>query len=353
MGDPTVYVCSMNDAACNEVPLSRRCTDCPVPRPPMRVPANTTPKDSSAAGQELEAIVKFLCGEAPLDDHWFDDQSHPNGSFWWRAKLRAALAQRDAGEVPVAQAFWVVERFEDGRSAGYWDGANSRSFQADIAAAVQFCRQQDATRATRGWHWTDTKVVEHAYIGTHPAPAGEPREVTAKEHDVLLAAHRRSTKVVHGGKLAPREPLLEGLTDEAIYEAVREAMRNHRMTYTLQDDDEGSGLPLVDMVNPEGDKDITRGLVELDYLAGEIAAGVAVLSASAPPQPVQAPVGGGWQPQPRVTLVEAPGDALLTRTDFGPLWQHAMKLAQRLPGIDGHDLQHTLRRLADAHGATA
>jgi hypothetical protein len=152
---------------------------------------NTTPKDSSAAGQELPPLSELLTR--------FERQAHRAGELWERCqgkgwppkesaeftairderlpalrKQIAALAQRDAGEVPVAQAFWVVERFEDGRSAGYWDGANSRSFQADIAAAVQFCRQQDATRATRGWHWTDTKVVEHAYIGTRPAPGGEP-----------------------------------------------------------------------------------------------------------------------------------------------------------------------------------
>ena len=64
----------------------------------------------------------------------------------------------------VTNSFWVVERFEDGRSAGYWDGGSSRSFTADIDRAVQFHRQRDAFWATRSWHWQDTKIIEHMMI---------------------------------------------------------------------------------------------------------------------------------------------------------------------------------------------
>jgi hypothetical protein len=191
-----------------------------------------TPKDSSAAGQELPPLPELpeADGAAEIDEgpyrgrgselpHMAGARVTSTSPAWSEALVReyakdyarAALAQRDAGEVPVAQAFWVVERFEDGRSAGYWDGANSRSFQADIAAAVQFCRQQDATRATRGWHWTDTKVVEHAYIGTHPAPAGEPTGKPCGEDAWCMQPDCHKCHPQASQPEAPREPLPEGM----------------------------------------------------------------------------------------------------------------------------------------------
>jgi hypothetical protein len=78
---------------------------------------------------------------------------------------RAETAKLDICEDCLTQSFWVVERFENGKSAGYWDGANSRSFQSEIDKAIQFRRQQDAFWATRGWHWTDVQITEHCYIG--------------------------------------------------------------------------------------------------------------------------------------------------------------------------------------------
>ena len=62
-------------------------------------------------------------------------------------------------------SFWVVERFEHGKSAGYWDGGSSRSFVPEIDKAVQFVRKQDAFWAAKGWHWNDTKITEHIMIG--------------------------------------------------------------------------------------------------------------------------------------------------------------------------------------------
>lgn len=76
-----------------------------------------------------------------------------------------------------ARAFWVIEQFIDGKSRGYWDGGNSRSFQPDINRAVQFFRKQDAFWATRGWHWDDVQITEHmilaALTAQNPAAAVE------------------------------------------------------------------------------------------------------------------------------------------------------------------------------------
>ncbi len=50
--------------------------------------------------------------------------------------------------------------------------------------------------------------------------------------------------------------------------AISEALRNHRMLYTLTDD--GDGLPLVDRLTPIGDRTIKRGNDELARLAEAI-----------------------------------------------------------------------------------
>lgn len=60
--------------------------------------------------------------------------------------------------------FWVIERFENGKSQGYWAGDSSRDFIAEIDNAIHFCRKEDAWRIKRGWHWNDTQVTEHVYL---------------------------------------------------------------------------------------------------------------------------------------------------------------------------------------------
>jgi hypothetical protein len=67
--------------------------------------------------------------------------------------------------------FWVIERFENGKSQGYWAGDSSRDFITEIDNAIHFCRRDDAWRIKRGWHWQDTQVTEHAYLDSAPSPA--------------------------------------------------------------------------------------------------------------------------------------------------------------------------------------
>jgi hypothetical protein len=62
------------------------------------------------------------------------------------------------------RTFWVVERFDDGKSAGYWNGSHSRDFQPDINEAIQFCRRRDAMWVIAGWHWKDVKITEHIML---------------------------------------------------------------------------------------------------------------------------------------------------------------------------------------------
>jgi hypothetical protein len=65
---------------------------------------------------------------------------------------------------PNSEFFWVIERFENGQSKGYWNGMNSRSFISDIDCAVQFRRKEDALPIHSSWHWTDTRITQHGYI---------------------------------------------------------------------------------------------------------------------------------------------------------------------------------------------
>lgn len=84
----------------------------------------------------------------------------------------------DDAKLLPCPTFWVVERFENERSAGYWSGGNSRAFLTDIEKAVHFCRREDAMWTIIGWHWGDVQITEHAYVeNTRPQPAppaGEP-----------------------------------------------------------------------------------------------------------------------------------------------------------------------------------
>jgi len=67
-------------------------------------------------------------------------------------------------------SFWVIERFENGKSLGYWNGDSSRDFVTDIDLAIQFRRRADAWRIKRGWHWMDTEVTEHSYLSHESDP---------------------------------------------------------------------------------------------------------------------------------------------------------------------------------------
>ena len=79
-------------------------------------------------------------------------------------RICAKVISEQQTKIRTMQTFWVVERFENGKSAGYWDGGSSRSFTRDIDKAVQFRRRQDGFWVTHGWHWGDTQITEHAMV---------------------------------------------------------------------------------------------------------------------------------------------------------------------------------------------
>lgn len=55
----------------------------------------------------------------------------------------------------------------------------------------------------------------------------------------------------------------------AIGDKIAALLRGYRLAWT--EDDDGNGYPLVDAVSPPGDGTITRGIEELENLAGDIA----------------------------------------------------------------------------------
>lgn len=96
------------------------------------------------------------------------------GNDWERTVARAVLSRLkqppSSGEEmrkalePQPRTFWVVERFENNTSAGYWNGSHSRDFQPDINEAIQFCRRRDAMWVIAGWHWKDVQITEHVAL---------------------------------------------------------------------------------------------------------------------------------------------------------------------------------------------
>lgn len=95
-------------------------------------------------------------------------------------QLKRQTAERAASHPPAAPqnqaSFWVIERFGNGKSFGYWTGESSRDFLSDIEKAIQFVRREDAFRIRRGWHWQDVQVTEHMYmLAAPPTPEGEER----------------------------------------------------------------------------------------------------------------------------------------------------------------------------------
>lgn len=63
--------------------------------------------------RELDEILQFLYGAAPLDGCWYGDGCQPTGKgkYWWRSKLRAAIAALSpSASEPVGEPVaWLYE----------------------------------------------------------------------------------------------------------------------------------------------------------------------------------------------------------------------------------------------------
>ena len=57
-------------------------------------------------------------------------------------------------------------------------------------------------------------------------------------------------------------------SEEAFIKLGKE-LQSHRLSYIVENDD-GDGLPLVDILTPDGDKDISRGLQEIEYIVDAV-----------------------------------------------------------------------------------
>jgi hypothetical protein len=142
------------------------------------------PFDAFKAGVEFAAAALAqpaapVVGMREAFNVWCPYEGAPDPwKVWQDAWAACVVAARSAPVVPegwTGRAFWVLEQFTEGRSTGYWDGGNSRSFTTDINKAVQFCRKDDAFWGTRGWRGQDTQIMEHIMLAaapSHPEPAG-------------------------------------------------------------------------------------------------------------------------------------------------------------------------------------
>lgn len=65
------------------------------------------------------------------------------------------------------ESFWIAEKFENGRSAGYFAGGDMfKDFITDIEQALQFRRKRDAERVI-GFMFGDVRATEHCYMDGH------------------------------------------------------------------------------------------------------------------------------------------------------------------------------------------
>lgn len=111
------------------------------------------------------------------------------------------------GDQPATRngSFWVIERFLNGKSFGYWAGDSSREFVLEIDHAIQFCRREDAWRIKRGWHWADTEVTEHLYMAAvqgeaSPTLATTPPNETWRVGRKLTLGRKVTTTVYSGDR---------------------------------------------------------------------------------------------------------------------------------------------------------
>lgn len=72
----------------------------------------------------------------------------------------------------MPDTFWVVEKFQQDKSAGYFEGGDSfEGFTANIEVALQFRRKQDAERVI-SFMFGDLRATEHGYMAKE-SPNGE------------------------------------------------------------------------------------------------------------------------------------------------------------------------------------
>lgn len=89
--------------------------------------------------------------------------------------LGASVSQEpSSGE--AQPSFWVIEKFVDGKSIGYWDGGHSEHFVTDIEKAIQFRRKDDAFWFNRAWgpaQRIGVQLTEHLMLFASPVTDGE------------------------------------------------------------------------------------------------------------------------------------------------------------------------------------
>ena len=110
-------------------------------------------------------VTEFV--HPPIPDRGMDWVAHyddPEGKTGSGETEAEAIADLVGNDDRGGREFWVVERFDHGRSGGYWDGGSSRSFVTDIDQAIQFNRRQDAKNLIVGWHWADVQITAHLML---------------------------------------------------------------------------------------------------------------------------------------------------------------------------------------------
>ncbi len=103
----------------------------------------------------------------------------------------------------------------------------------------------------------------------------------------LHTSYRIVDKLVNAAPASASEPepprALPGEASDELFDAVKDVIRQHRLSNWTREDDEGMPFPLVELLTPPGDKSIQCGADEIDYLVDAIFMDGAVLAALATP----------------------------------------------------------------------
>jgi hypothetical protein len=151
----------------------------------------TTPPDKHS----LEELVAFLCGDAPLDGHWFGEKPLEKPMYWWRKDLRAALSRTPSATAALDDLRHIAETWTKAEGENQW------------AAATQQCGRDIL-------YWLDrTSPVSHVaadedYKAMVDAWVGSVRDLARKlglpddESDSSTRDWRYITQWVEGVRLA-------------------------------------------------------------------------------------------------------------------------------------------------------
>lgn len=130
-------------------------------------------------------LFAFLCGDGPLDGHWFGEKpEHERGNFWWRKALRAADNRMiDADTIKGIIRAWLA--LDDPSAWGDFEKALDAAI-SDPPTLQRLGQEFDAGEVSEGLREA-IAATEYKYFGDY-----EMSDAQRKAVDVLVDHARAS-----------------------------------------------------------------------------------------------------------------------------------------------------------------